>query len=113
MQNERRPSALYNGMIAPLLPYAIQGVIWYQGEADNVSSKQYQTLFPALIANWRGEWNQGEFPFLFVQIAPFRATLPELREAQLLTWKKTPMTAMAVTTDVGDATRKSQVSRGI
>ena len=113
MENPHRPGGFYNGMIAPLQPYAIQGVIWYQGEADNVSSKQYQTLFPALIANWRGEWNQGEFPFLFVQIAPFRATLPELREAQLLTWKKTPMTAMAVTTDVGDATRKSQVSRGI
>ena len=94
----------FNGMIAPLIPFAIKGVIWYQGEANNTNPKLYQTLLPALIADWRKAWNQGDFPFLFVQIAPYYQTKPELREAQLLTWKKTPNTAMAVTVDCGDST---------
>ena len=103
-ENTRRPCGLYNGMIAPLLPYAIQGVIWYQGEGNCGDAKQYQTLFPTMIGSWRSAWNQGEFPFLFVQIAPHERLTPELREAQFLTWKKTPNTAMTVTTDVGEAT---------
>ncbi|MBI2511553.1 MAG: hypothetical protein HYV96_06205 [Opitutae bacterium] len=97
------PSALYNGMIVPLLPYAMRGVIWYQGETNADRSKQYQTLFPALIADWRRLWGEGDFPFLFVQIAPWTGMNPEIREAQLLTMKRTPNTAMAVTLDVGDA----------
>jgi len=101
---------LYNGMIAPLLPYAIRGVIWYQGEQNILAAYQYRTLFPALIRNWRHDWHQGDFPFLFVQLAPFRApdstpkesALAELREAQSLTAERVPRTAMAVITDVGD-----------
>ena len=102
-ENIRRPCGLYNAMIAPLQPYAIAGAIWYQGESNNSNPLQYQTLFPAMIANWRTVWNQGAFPFLFVQIAPYKDMKPEIREAQLFSWKKTPGTAMAVITDVGDA----------
>jgi len=90
-------------MIAPLMPYAIKGVIWYQGESNAGARRSYQRLFTALIADWRSQWGQGDFPFLFVQIAPHKAMPPELREAQLLTWKETARTAMAVITDVGEA----------
>ncbi len=98
------PTSLYNGMIAPIIPYGIKGAIWYQGESNAKQSKQYRTLFPAMIADWRGRWKQGDFPFLFVQIAPFNGQPPEIREAQFLTLAKAKNTAMAVTTDVGDAT---------
>jgi sialate O-acetylesterase len=101
--NPSAPTALYNGMIAPLLPYAIRGAIWYQGEANSPRARQYQTLFPAMIAGWRQAWDQGDFPFLFVQIAPNWEMTPEIREAQLLSWQKTKNTAMAVTIDCGDA----------
>ena len=101
-------------MIAPLIPYALRGAIWYQGESNAGRAKHYQTLLPALIANWRADWNQGDFPFLLAQIAPFSkipessvvmqesASWAELREAQLLTSLCVPNTALAVTTDVGD-----------
>ena len=102
-QNPGAPTVLYNGMISPLLPYAMRGVIWYQGENNVGRERQYQTLFPALIADWRRAWGEGNFPFLFVQIAPFRANTPEIREAQLLTLQRTTNTAMAVTIDCGDA----------
>jgi sialate O-acetylesterase len=97
------PSSLYNGMIAPLLPYAIRGVIWYQGEANVGREKQYRTLFPTMISDWRRAWGEGDFPFLFVQIAPHKDMTPEIREAQLLTSQHTSNTAMAVTIDCGDA----------
>jgi sialate O-acetylesterase len=97
------PGVLYNGMIAPLLPYSIRGVVWYQGEANVGREKQYRALFPTMIADWRRVWGEGDFPFLFVQIAPFKDMTPEIREAQLLTWQHTPNTAMAVTIDCGDA----------
>jgi sialate O-acetylesterase len=97
------PSRLYNGMINPLLPYAIQGVIWYQGESNSGAADVYRNLFPALIADWRAQWGQGDFPFLFVQITPHNNMTPEIREAQFLTLGKASNTAMAVTTDVGDA----------
>ena len=97
------PTVLYNGMIAPLVPYAIRGVTFYQGEANADRATQYQTLLPALIADWRQQWNQGDFPFLFVQIAPFHDMPPEIREAQLIAWQTTKNTAMAVTIDCGDA----------
>ena len=90
-------------MIAPLLPYAIRGVIWYQGEANVGRERQYQTLFPAMIADWRQAWGEGDFPFLFVQIAPYRDMTPEIREAQLFSWQRTKNTAMVVTMDCGDA----------
>lgn len=94
---------LYTGMIQPLQPFAIKGVIWYQGEANSSRAEQYKTLFPTLINDWRKAWGEGDFPFLFVQIAPWKGISPEIREAQLLTWQNTPNTAMAVTTDCGDA----------
>jgi sialate O-acetylesterase len=90
-------------MIAPLLPYAIRGVIWYQGEANVGREKQYRTLFPTMISDWRRAWGEGDFPFLFVQIAPHKDMTPEIREAQLLTSQHTSNTAMAVTIDCGDA----------
>jgi sialate O-acetylesterase len=101
---------LHNGMIAPLVPYAMRGAIWYQGESNAPRALQYRTLFPAMIKNWRADWKQGDFPFLFVQLAPFKAIVKEpqesdwaeLREAQLLTSLKVPNTAMAVITDAGD-----------
>ena len=97
-------------MINPLVPYGIRGAIWYQGESNAGRAKQYQKVFPDLIKDWRNHWNQGEFPFLFVQLANFMATdsLPtvstwaELREAQSMTLAL-PNTGMAVITDVGDA----------
>jgi len=108
------PSNLYQGMLAPIIPYGMRGVIWYQGESNAGRAAQYRTLFPAMIGDWRTRWDQGDFPFLFVQIAPFRGMNPEIRDAQLHTWKTTPHTAMVVTTDVGDAddihpTRKEPV----
>ena len=99
-----RPGCLYNGMIAPLQPYAIAGAIWYQGEANSGRAAQYQKLFPAMIQDWRQAWGQGKFPFFFVQIAPHQNMTPEIREAQLLTWQKVPHTGMAVITDIGNET---------
>lgn len=93
----------YNAMIRPLQPYAVKGVAWYQGESNDGRAKQYQTLFPLMIKNWRDDWKQKDLPFLFVQIAPFKNQSPEIREAQLLTLKSTPHTAMVVTVDCGDA----------
>jgi len=100
-------SFLYNAMIAPLQPFAICGVIWYQGESNAYDARRataYQELFQTLIKCWRDDWGQGEFPFLFVQIAPHNDMVPEIRESQLLTWQQTPKTAMAVITDCGHAT---------
>ena len=99
----RTPTVLYNAMIAPLIPYAIKGAIWYQGEGNAKRHRQYRTLFPTMIADWRARWKQEDFPFLFVQVAPFNGLVPEIRESQLLTLSRSPNTAMVVTTDVGDA----------
>ncbi|MDP2337025.1 MAG: sialate O-acetylesterase [Bacteroidota bacterium] len=104
------PTLLYNGMINPLVPYGIKGAIWYQGESNAGRAKQYQRVFPDLIKDWRTHWNQGEFPFLFVQLAnfmkadsiPSESSWAELREAQSKTLAL-PNTGMAVITDVGDA----------
>lgn len=103
-------SGLYNAMIAPLVPYAIQGAIWYQGESNANRAYQYRTLFPAMIEDWRNAWAQGDFPFYFVQLANFTAVKEEpadsdwaeLREAQTMTLalKKT---GMAVIIDIGEA----------
>ncbi|MHB1458969.1 MAG: sialate O-acetylesterase [Armatimonadota bacterium] len=103
------PSTLYNGMIAPLQPYAIRGAIWYQGESNAGLAQEYRTLFPAMISGWRREWKQGDFPFLFVQIAPFMKPQPvpsesawaNLWEAQLLSSLKVSKAGMAVITDAG------------
>ncbi|QTN32062.1 sialate O-acetylesterase [Akkermansiaceae bacterium] len=97
------PAVLFNGMIAPLVPYGIKGVLWYQGESNSGRAKEYLTLFPAMIADWRTRWKQGDFPFLYVQVAPWGGMPPEIREAQFLSLGKVKNTAMTVTTDFGDA----------
>ncbi len=107
-----RPAELYNGMIAPLIPYAIKGAIWYQGENNAGSlerAEQYHTLFPGLITDWRALWGEGNFPFLLVQLAPFmdikkqpgESAWASLREAQMNSTKVLPNVGMAVITDVG------------
>lgn len=105
-----KPGYLYSSMIYPLQPYAIKGAIWYQGESNAGRAYQYRTLFPAMVRSWREDWMQGDFPFLFVQIAPFmlKSSTPqesawaELREAQLLSANSIKNSAMAVITDLGD-----------
>lgn len=97
-----RPSALHNGMIAPLRPFAIRGAIWYQGESNAAQPLPYRKLLPAMIADWRSAWGK-DLPFLFVQLASHRGIPPLFREAQHHIWKSTPNTAMVVTTDVGNA----------
>jgi sialate O-acetylesterase len=69
--NNRSATALYNGMIHPIVGYTIKGCLWYQGEANADRPDQYEKLFPAMVAQWRNEWGQGDFPFYFAQIAPF------------------------------------------
>lgn len=103
-----RPASLYERMIAPLQPYAIRGVIWYQGESNADQAWAYRRLFPNLIQSWRETWGQGDFPFLFVQIAnfgktteqPVESTWAELREAQTLSLS-VPNTGMATAVDLG------------
>ncbi len=105
-----RPTVLFNTMINPLIPYGIKGFIWYQGESNAEDAYNYRELFPMLIKDWRQRWQQGNLPFLFVQLANFmeRKALPsdsewaELREAQTLTLSQ-PNTGMACTIDIGDA----------
>lgn len=96
-------NGLYNGMVYPLIPYAIKGVCWYQGESNNDRPGQYASILQTLIRNWRQDFNQGDFPFLIVQIAPHREMTPELREAQRLVTQRVHNTALIVTTDCGDA----------
>lgn len=113
-----RPSELYNGMIASIIPYAIQGAIWYQGESNAGRAHQYRSLFADMIENWRADWGQGKFPFLLVQLAPWdkgrkrsleqitaqpvESDWAELREAQTLSTQHLPKVGMAVITDAGD-----------
>ncbi len=103
---------LYDNMLAPLIPFAIRGVIWYQGESNVAHAYRYRTLFPLMINDWRRAWGQGDFPFLFVQLANFRPpwqsfgfrredNWAELREAQAMTLS-VPQTGMAVAIDVGE-----------
>jgi sialate O-acetylesterase len=90
-------------MIAPVVPYTLKGVIWYQGENNAPRAYQYRKLFPALISNWRSDFKNEKLPFYFVQISPHRSQNPEIREAQLLTYRNVPYTGIAVTTDNGDS----------
>jgi sialate O-acetylesterase len=103
-EHQNRPVGLYNGMIAPLVPYALRGAIWYQGESNATRAYEYRAIFPAMIQDWRKAWGN-DFTFLFVQLAPYApppaGTYAELREAQALTLKL-PKTGMAVITDVGE-----------
>jgi sialate O-acetylesterase len=99
------PTALFNGMISPIVPFAIRGAIWYQGESNTNKPALYEKLFPAMIADWRKSFHQGDFPFYFVQIAPYtygRQTNSQLlREAQFQSLK-VKNTGMAVTLDIGN-----------
>ncbi|MDG1731243.1 MAG: sialate O-acetylesterase [Algibacter sp.] len=105
-----KPTGLYNAMISPLLNYKIKGAIWYQGEGNVRKAKEYKTLFPTLINNWRQAFQQGNFPFVFVQLAnylepqkqPSESGWALLREAQMQTLKL-PKTGMAVIIDIGEA----------
>jgi sialate O-acetylesterase len=105
------PSKLYNAMIHPLIPYAIQGAIWYQGESNVGRALQYQTLLPTMISDWRTRWNEGDFTFLIVSLANFMARTDapvengwaDLREAQTLTTTALPKVGQAMTIDIGDA----------
>lgn len=101
--HNKSPYKLYNGMIVPIQPYTLKGVIWYQGESNADRAWQYRKLFPAMIANWRRDWNAPKLPFYFVQISPHRSQNPEIRDAQLYVYRHTPHTGMVVTTDNGDS----------
>jgi sialate O-acetylesterase len=108
--NHGSPSSLYNGMIAPLIPYAIKGAIWYQGESNAGKAFEYRTLFQTMIQDWRKRWGEGDFTFLCVQLAPYTPIRPEpgesnwaeLREAQYLATVELKNVGMAVITDVGE-----------
>ncbi len=104
------PTLLFNAMIHPLIPYRIKGVIWYQGESNAGRAYQYRRVFRQLIEDWRKYWDQGDFPFLFVQLAnymepktsPSESSWAELREAQTMALNL-PNTAMASAIDIGEA----------
>jgi sialate O-acetylesterase len=112
--NNRSPTALYNGMIHPIVGYTIKGCLWYQGEANQDRPDQYEKLFPAMVAQWRSEWGQGDFPFYFAQIAPYnyyqipvtartdKMNSAFLRDAQRKDVKLIPRSEMVVLLDNGD-----------
>lgn len=105
---QSQPTVLFNGMIAPLIPYAMRGVLWYQGESNTNKPNEYRALFRSLINDWRSRWKQGNFPFLYVQLAnfglvdsqPAESKWAELREAQAKALSL-PNTGMAVAQDLG------------
>jgi sialate O-acetylesterase len=107
--NARAPGGLFNGMVAPLIPFTIKGVIWYQGEANTSRAFEYRSLFTTLIQDWRAKWGEGSFPFYFVQLPNFlpkssdpgESAWAELREAQSFALTL-PATGMATTIDLGD-----------
>lgn len=105
--HQNTPAGLYNGMIAPLTPYTIRGVIWYQGESNASENHacRYRRLFGTMIEDWRKKWGEGEFPFLFVQLANYKSNQwwPVLRESQSETLRLRN-TGMAVAIDVGEST---------
>uniref|UniRef100_UPI003D7F4F65 sialate O-acetylesterase n=1 Tax=Pedobacter sp. TaxID=1411316 RepID=UPI003D7F4F65 len=110
----RTPTTLYNGMLHPVIGYGIRGAIWYQGESNYERPDQYETLFPAMVKYWRAQWGMGEFPFYYVQIAPYNyAQLPPyhkggkynsafIRDAQRKSLATIPHSGMAVLLDAGE-----------
>ncbi|MDR0532803.1 MAG: hypothetical protein LBH01_02510 [Verrucomicrobiales bacterium] len=104
--NNQTSTVLYNGMISPLVPYGIKGVLWYQGESNAGEPMKYLATLPALINDWRAKWGQGDFPFLVVQLPNYKpqaedTTWAIMREAQKLATRSVPNTGMAVTIDIG------------
>ena len=110
MNGNQRPANIYNGVLHPTIEYGIRGAIWYQGESNASRAYQYRDLFPLMIQHWRDEWDQGDFPFYYVQLADFRdevadpgdADWPELREAQTMTMDRLSNVGEAVIIDVGE-----------
>ena len=110
--NPNQPAVLYNGMIAPVVPYGIRGAIWYQGESNAGNAGRYQDLMTRLITGWRKDFDRGEFPFYIVQLANYMARQPEptdtpwahLRDAQKKVTETVPKTGLAVAIDIGEAT---------
>ncbi len=110
MTGNQRPANLYHARLGPVMPYAIRGVIWYQGESNADRAYQYREMFPLMISSWREAWGQGDFPFYWVQLADFMAEQPEpvdsawaeLREAQTMTQDRLPNTGQAVIIDLGE-----------
>ena len=110
MYGNQRPANIYNGVLKSHLGYGIRGAIWYQGESNVSRAYQYRKLFPMMIASWRDEWGQGDFPFYWVQLADFLQEKPEpsesawaeLREAQSMTMLRLPHTGEAVIIDAGE-----------
>lgn len=107
LDDNTKPTSLYNGMIHPLVPYAIRGAIWYQGESNRADGMEYVEKMRALVGGWRQIWGRGDFPFYFVQLAPYRygtedpTILARMWEAQARCLE-IPNTGMAVTVDIGD-----------
>ncbi len=108
--NPNTASVLYNGMINGLIPYGIKGAIWYQGESNAGNAYEYRVRFPAMINDWRARWNQGDFPFFWVQLANFMkapenpedTSWPVVRESQNKTLSL-PNTGTGLAIDIGDA----------
>jgi hypothetical protein len=116
-KNQNRPANLFNGMVNPVIPYGIKGAIWYQGENNAGRGEQYKILFPAMINDWRERWGEGDFPFIWVQLANYRAVQtvpvendgwPVLREAQFETLSL-PHTGMATAIDLADANNPGDI----
>lgn len=121
--NNAVPSSIYNAMVAPFADLGIRGFLWYQGESNSWRAWQYRSLFPLMINDWRKQFNQGDLPFLFVQLSgygalkelPVESSWAELRESQAMALSL-PQTGMAVTYDIGNpydvhATNKQEVGR--
>lgn len=110
LTGNHRPANIYNGVLHPTIGYGIKGVIWYQGESNAGRAYQYRDLFPLMIQTWRDEWQQGDFPFYYVQLADYRKESPtpkesdwaELREAQTMTLDRLPNVGQAVIIDLGE-----------
>ena len=111
LREYRVASSIYDGMMAPLIPYALRGALWYQGESNEARAQQYGILLPTMIRAWRERWGQGNFPFGIIQLPNYRQVKNEpadeawshIREAQRRTAASTPNTGLIVTIDLGEA----------
>ena len=111
LRDYRVAASIYDGMIAPLMPFAIKGAVWYQGESNEARAEQYNILLPVMIRGWREKWGQGNFPFGIIQLPNYRQPKPEptdeawsfIREAQRRTALNTVNTGLIVTIDIGEA----------
>ena len=105
---QKTPTVLYNAMMQPLIGYGIKGVLWYQGEANRRNANEYEKIVNTMVTSWREQWNIGDFPFYYAQIAPFnygKNNSAFLREAQLKSSQNLQNAEMVVTLDVGDCTQ--------